>query len=160
MSSKTVYKGHPNSKDSLYNQEPPSSPRTRRRNLQFPAPGEIIQGRYPPNSDCSEVRYHSSSEVIRYHAPNPGSPSPGSCGTLGPGTLEVLYEDPKEDQVSLLSQEEDDKRRLLSPKKMEDSHWDQKEEETWEAWKNLQEEIRDIHTLIVEFSNMVVVSYK
>ena len=89
---------------------------------------------------------------------NPGSPSPGSCGTLGPGTLEVLYEDPKEDQVSLLSQEEDDKRRLLSPKKMEDSHWDQKEEETWEAWKNLQEEIKDINTLIVEFSNMVVVS--
>ncbi len=60
--------------------------------------------------------------------------------------MEVLYEDPKEDAVSVLSTDDVfDRKSDLEQRK-----------NTLQSWKMLEEEIRDLHDLIAEFSNIAV----
>ena len=84
-----------------------------------------------------------------------------SCGSLGgASTLGVLYEDPEEDLVSLLA--EDDKRRLIIDEDSSDEDYSLPNAETLDqtatAWKLLEEEISDIFTLMNQFSSRLLVS--
>ena len=84
-----------------------------------------------------------------------------SCGTLGgASTLEVLYEDPQEDLVSLVC--EDDQKRLISDDELSDeanlSPNPDNHDQTATAWILLEEEISDIFILINQFSSKLMVS--
>jgi hypothetical protein len=83
-----------------------------------------------------------------------------SCGTLGGAcTLEVLYEDPKEDLISLVS--EDDQKRLISDDELSDEAPSTPNPDTTDptakAWKMLEEEICDIFLLMNQFSTKLLV---
>jgi hypothetical protein len=84
-----------------------------------------------------------------------------SCGTLGgAGTLEVLYEDPQEDLVSLICEEDvirlisDDELSNETPTTPNPDSLDQ----TAKAWKLLEEEISDIFILMNQFSSKNLVN--
>ena len=84
-----------------------------------------------------------------------------SCGSLGgASTLGVLYEDPEEDLVSLMI--EDDKRRLIIDEDSSDEDSSSPNAETFDqtatAWKLLEEEICDISVLMNKFSSRLIVS--
>jgi hypothetical protein len=86
-----------------------------------------------------------------------------SCGTLGgAGALEVLYEDPKEDLISLVS--EDDRKRLISDDEQSDEAPSTTNlditDQTAKAWKVLEEEICDIFLLMNHFSSKLLVSFQ
>ena len=90
-----------------------------------------------------------------------------SCGTIGgAATLDVLYEDPKEDLISLVS--EDDRKRLISDDELSDEATSKSDEaaspnpdimdQTAKAWKLLDEEICDIFLLMQQISSKLMVS--
>ncbi|CAB4061755.1 STX17 [Lepeophtheirus salmonis] len=98
----------------------------------------------------------------------PGTPP------LQTGTLEILYEDPKEDSVSMISTslededlavEGDERSRLISSTSSIQTKHNKEQElknrdlesrkETFKAWGLLHEEIKDLQELISEFSPVV-----
>ena len=81
------------------------------------------------------------------------------------GTLEVLYEDPKEDSISILSSDEiaassASGAAASMPALSQRCHGDQddldRRRDTLRSWQRLEGEIRDLHELITEFSGFVV----
>ena len=86
-----------------------------------------------------------------------------SCGTLGgAGTLDVVYEDPQEDLISLIC--EDDVKRLISDDELSDEAPGTPNpdslDRTANSWRLLEEEITDIFILMNQFSLQLLVNFR
>ena len=103
------------------------------------------------------VKTNDQTEIFTFEVNNFSK----SCGTLGgAGTLEVLYEDPQEDLISLIC--EDDVIRLISDDELSDeapiTPNPDSLDQTAKAWKLLEEEISDILILMNQFSSKLLVN--